>query len=54
MLPATTPGVTANCEATSRSRASREIALATISTTWQNLPVSSDYRSGLRGMLPPI
>src|SRR5205814_1161949 len=51
MLPATTPGVTASCDATSRSLASREMRLATISTIWQNLPASSDSRSGLRGTL---
>src|SRR5262245_6945582 len=49
MLPATTPGVTASCEATSRRRASREIRLATISTTWQKRPASSDSLSGFRG-----
>src|SRR6058998_1425037 len=51
MLPATTPGVTASCEATSRSRASREMRLATISTTWQKRPAASDSRNGLRATL---
>src|SRR5215510_1799166 len=51
MLPATTPGVTASWDATSRSRASREMRLATISTTWQKRPDWSDSRSGLRGTL---
>src|SRR5215468_6808574 len=51
MLPATTPGVVASWDATSRSRASREMRLATISTTWQKRPASSDSRSGLRGTL---
>src|SRR5262245_28279470 len=48
MLPATTPGVIASWDATSRSRASREIRLATISTTWQKRPASNDSRNGLR------
>src|SRR5262245_8525282 len=52
MLPATTPGVTARCAAISRRRASREMALATISTMWQKRPAWSDSRSGLRGTLP--
>src|SRR5262249_26577606 len=49
MLPATTPGVIASWDATSSSRASREMRLATISTTWQKRPVSNDSRNGLRG-----
>src|SRR6266446_6579957 len=51
MLPATTPGMAARWEATSRSRASREMRLATISTMWQKRPASSDSRNGLRGTL---
>src|SRR5215475_9676856 len=52
MPPATTSCVIAKLEATSRSRASREIRLATISTTWQKRPACRDSRSGLRGTLP--
>src|SRR5262249_2854075 len=39
----------ASWDATSRSRASREMRLATISTTWQKRPASNESRNGLRG-----
>src|SRR5438105_3429066 len=52
MPPATTPGIIARSEAIFKSPASREIRLATISTTWQNRPLCSDSRSGLRATLP--